>query len=54
MEGNGEFDFWVIFEDFGDVLEDFWRILEEFRRNLFILRRLSTSINWRPSKRMTF
>ena len=32
MEGNGEFDFLVIYEDFWRVFEDFWRICEEFWR----------------------
>ena len=47
MEGNGEFDFWGIFEDFletflrifGDIFEDFLRNFEEFLRNWFIVRR---------------
>ena len=30
MEGNVEFDFLVIYEDFWRVVEDFWRIVEEF------------------------
>ena len=32
IEGNGEFDFLVIYEDFWRVTEDFWRIVEEFWR----------------------
>ena len=53
MEGNGEFDFWIILRIFGDILEDFWRSFEEFWRigeigefceetseNLFVVRRL--------------
>ena len=36
MEGNGGFDFWVIF---GAILEEFWRFFEEFWRNWFIVRR---------------
>ena len=43
MDGNGEFDFWVISEVFGDILEDFWRTFEEFSRNWFVVRRLRTS-----------
>ena len=31
-EGNGEFEFWVIFEDFWRVFEDFLRIFEEYWR----------------------
>ena len=54
MEGNGEFHFWVIFRIFGDILDDFWRIFEEFWRNLFVVRRLRTSINRRATKKMRF
>ena len=36
MEGNGELDFWRIFEN---VLENFWRFFEEFWRNWFVVRR---------------
>ena len=25
MEGNGEFDFWEIYEDFWQLFEEFWR-----------------------------
>ena len=25
MEGNGEYDFWVIYEEFGRIAEYFWR-----------------------------
>ena len=32
IEGNGEFDFWVIDEEFLRICEDFWRVLEEFWR----------------------
>ena len=39
---------------FGDILEDFWRSFEEFWRNWFVVRRLRTSINWRPTKKMRF
>ena len=39
MEGNGEFDFWMILRIFGDILEDFWRIFEVFWRNWFVVRR---------------
>ena len=40
---------------FGDILEDFWTLFEEFWRNWFIVRRrLRTSINWRPTKKMRF
>ena len=54
MVGNGEFEFWVIFlRIFGDILEDFWRIFEEFGRNLFVVRRLRTSINQRLTKKIT-
>merc|ERR1712150_36210 len=42
------------FRIFGDILEDFWRSFEEFWRNLFVVRRLRTSINWRPTKKMRF
>ena len=31
-EGNGKFDFWVIYKDFWRVFEDFWRIFEDFWR----------------------
>ena len=44
MEGYGDF----ILSIFGDIIEDFWRIFEEFRRNLFVVRRLRTSINLSP------
>ena len=54
MEGNGEFDFWVIYEDFWRIFEDVWRFFEEFWRNWFVVRRLRTSINWRPTKKMRF
>ena len=39
---------------FGDILEDFWTIFEEFWRNWFIVRRLRTSLNLRPTKKMRF
>ena len=39
MEGNGEFDFWVIYEDVRIIFEDFWRSFEDVWRNWFIVRR---------------
>ena len=51
MEGNGEFNLGGIF---GDILENFWRFFEEFWRNWFIVRRLRTSINQRPTKKRRF
>ena len=55
MEGSGEYHFWVIFSRiFGDILDDFWRIFEEFWRNFFVVRRLRTSINRSPTKKMRF
>ena len=53
MEGNGEFDFWVIYEYFSRICEDVWRFFEEFWRNWFVVR-LRTSINQRQIKKMRF
>ena len=39
---------------FGDILKDFWRFFEELWRNWFVVRRLRTSINQRPTKKMRF
>ena len=39
---------------FGDILEDFWRFFEEFWRYWFVVRRLRTSINLRPTEKMRF
>ena len=48
MEGNGESDVWVIYEDFSTIVGEFWR-------NWFIVkRRLRTSIKTRPTKKTRF
>ena len=52
MEGNGEIDFWVNYEDFWRIFKDVCRFLNEFWRNWFIVRRLRPSINRRPTKKM--
>ena len=50
MEGNGEFDFWMIYDDFWRIFEDVWRFFEEFWRNWFVVRRrLRTSIKQRTN-----
>ena len=44
MEGNGKFDFWVIYEDF-------WRFFEEFWRNWFIVRKNKVPTHSLPADR---
>ena len=39
---------------FGEIIEDFWRFFEKLWRNWFVVRRLRTSINQRPTKKMRF
>ena len=47
--------FWRFLMIFGEFLGDFWKFFEEFWRNWFVVRRrLRTSINWRPTKKMRF
>ena len=37
-----------------EILENLLRIFEEFWRNLFVVSRLTTSINQRPTLKMRF
>ena len=53
MDGNGEFDFWVIYEEFWRIFEKFWTF-GDFWRNRFVVSILRTSISCRPTKKMRF